>query len=178
MGIDGDELSYMDALSSVMSDFEITKDEARYLKEWAVDLGLSQEQQKTAHEQFLKMITDAANRDGFLSETELDLIAKAAAALDVAAPSRPVQDALVNHLEVGTRVCFTGEARDADGLEIPREVLEAKAVVKGLIPVSGVTKKACELLVAADKSSMSGKTRKAREFGIPVISVEEFLKII
>lgn len=178
MGIDGAQLSYMDALSSVMSDFEITKDEARDLKEWAVDLGLSQEQQRTAHEQFLPTIMDAANRDGFLSETELDLIAKAAAALDVTAPSRPVQKALVNHLEVGTRVCFTGEARDADGLEIPREVLEAKAVVKGLIPVSGVTKKACELLVAADKSSMSGKTRKARDFGIPVISVEEFLKLI
>jgi hypothetical protein len=31
---------------------------------------------------------------------------------------------------------------------------------------------------AADKSSMSGKTKKARDYGIQVISVAEFLDLI
>jgi ABC-type sugar transport system substrate-binding protein len=34
------------------------------------------------------------------------------------------------------------------------------------------------LVVAEDKSSSSGKAKKAREYGIPVISVKEFLDVI
>jgi DNA polymerase-3 subunit epsilon len=46
------------------------------------------------------------------------------------------------------------------------------------MPVSSVTKKTCDLLVAADKSSLSGKAKKARDYGIPVISVSEYLDSI
>jgi DNA polymerase-3 subunit epsilon len=41
-----------------------------------------------------------------------------------------------------------------------------------------VTKKKCDLVVAADKSSMSGKAKKARDYGISVISVQEFLALV
>ena len=51
------------------------------------------------------------------------------------------------------------------------------AVLKGLVPVTSVTKKTCTLLVTADLSSMSGKTQLARKYGIKVISAEEFLKL-
>jgi len=179
-GLQGASLSYMDALSSVMSDFEITSDEARHLKEWAGDLGLSTDQQQRVHQQFLELVVEAANRDGFLSETEMRLIAKAAATLGLEAPTITAlsQDPTVDYLKAGVMVCFTGEARDAVGIVITREFLEATATAKGLVAVSNVTKQACQLLVAADKSSMSGKTKTARGFGIPVISVEEFLELI
>jgi DNA polymerase-3 subunit epsilon len=161
-----------------MSDFEITSDEARHLKEWASDLGLTLGQQKEIHEAFLGMLVNAANRDGYLSGTELALISKAAVTLGVNAPSSSSVDIAIDYLPAGTCVCFTGDARDERGAEIPREVLEARAASAGLVAVSGVTKKSCQLLVAADKSSMSGKTKKARDYGIPVISVEEFLGLI
>jgi DNA polymerase-3 subunit epsilon len=45
----------------------------------------------------------------------------------------------------------------------------------GLHPVNDVTKKGCDVLVAADESSMSGKAKKAKDWGIPVISVEKFI---
>lgn len=84
----------------------------------------------------------------------------------------------VNTLQKGIRVCFTGSAYDTDGNPILREQLEEWAVQFELIPVSSVTKKSCDLLIVADKSSMSGKTKKARDFGINVISVSEFLQLI
>ena len=49
------------------------------------------------------------------------------------------------------------------------------AAQAGMQPVRSVTKKNCDLLVAADSSSQSGKARKARSYGIPVMSVDEFL---
>jgi DNA polymerase-3 subunit epsilon len=82
---------------------------------------------------------------------------------------------VLEYLQPAKRVCFTGQAIDLDGNEIPRETLESYAEKLGLIPTSGVTKKNCDLLVAQEKASMSGKTKKARDFGIPIISVEEFL---
>ena len=39
-----------------------------------------------------------------------------------------------------------------------------------------MTKMNCDLLVAADASSSSGKARKARDYGIPVLSVAEFVE--
>lgn len=37
------------------------------------------------------------------------------------------------------------------------------------------TKTGCDLLVAADPNSQSGKAAKARKFGIPIVSLEDFL---
>ena len=56
--------------------------------------------------------------------------------------------------------------------------MHERATVAGFVPVDSVTKKACDLVVAANKASMSGKAKKARDFGIPVISVEEFLAFL
>ena len=72
------------------------------------------------------------------------------------------------------RVCFTGSAI-VEGTPIPRDYLEKTAAQAGMQPVGSVTRKNCDLLVAADSSSRSGKTRKARDYGIPVMTVEEFL---
>lgn len=179
-GFEGAALSYMDALSSVMSDLEISTDEARHLKEWAADLGLSINQQVKVHQQFLDLVIDAAMRDGFLSETESRLITKTATTLGLATPTIVglSQELSIDHIKPGMKVCFTGEARDITGASIAREFLETTAATKGLLVVSSVSKQSCELLVAADKSSMSGKAKKARDYGIPVISVEEFLRFI
>jgi DNA polymerase-3 subunit epsilon len=76
------------------------------------------------------------------------------------------------------RICFTGKAKDKSGSEIDRSTLEKSAEDAGLIPVSSVTKKECDVVVAEDKSSSSGKAKKARDYGIPVISVKEFLDAI
>lgn len=179
-GLTGEMLSYVDALSSVLSDFELTKDESKNLKLWAAELGLSQNQINAAHAFFVGKIIEAANRDNYISDLEMELIDKIATILGVEKLVAIENSELnrVNTLQKGIRVCFTGSAFDTDGNPILREQLEEWAIQFELIPVASVTKKSCDLLIAADKSSMSGKTKKARDFGINVISVSEFLELI
>jgi len=176
----GPDLSYLDALSSVMSDFEITNDEMKYLDDWAQTLGISSSEQNDLHSTFFDQLLLAAERDNYVSETEKMLLEKAAKTLglsyQVATPTDQKNEVL--SLKTGMTVCFTGTAIGKNGEELSRETLESYATKKSLIPVSSVTKKTCDLLVAADKSSMSGKTKKARDYGIPVISVEEFLDLL
>lgn len=62
------------------------------------------------------------------------------------------------------------------GRAFGRDELEALAARQGLVPVSSVTKKACDLLVCADLATSSGKAKKARQYGIAMMSVEEFLR--
>ena len=176
----GPELSYLDALSSVMSDFEITADELKYLNDWAETLGLGSSKQEELHSSFFNQIVKSAERDNYISDTEKMLLQKAAKTLGLKykEPTAPDQKNEQFSVYPGMRVCFTGTAIGKNGEELKREILEAYATKKSLVPVSSVTKKTCDLLVAADKSSMSGKTKKARDYGIPVISVAEFLDLI
>jgi DNA polymerase-3 subunit epsilon len=176
----GPELSYLDALSSVMSDFEITADELKYLNDWAETLGIASGKQIEIHNAFFEQIVVAAERDNYISDTENMLLKKAANTLGLSYkdPTTTNQISEAFTLKPGMKVCFTGTAIGKNGEELVRETLESYATKNSLIPVSSVTKKTCDLLVAADKSSMSGKTKKARDYGIPVISVAEFLDLI
>lgn len=176
----GPDLSYLDALSSVMSDFAITTDELKYLNDWAETLGLGSSKQEELHSSFFNQIVKAAERDNYISDTEKMLLEKAAKTLGLTykAPAETDQKNDQFSLKPGMKVCFTGTAIGKNGEELTRETLEVYATKKSLIPVSNVTKKTCDLLVAADKSSMSGKTKKARDYGIQVISVAEFLDLI
>jgi hypothetical protein len=45
----------------------------------------------------------------------------------------------------------------------------------GFTVVSSVTKTNCDVVVAVDPSSSSGKAKKAREYGKPVIAAQQFL---
>jgi DNA polymerase III subunit epsilon len=72
-------------------------------------------------------------------------------------------------------VCFTGVVTYTDGVELTRESLARIAQTLNLRVVDSVTKKGCDLLVAADPSSLSGKTGKARQYGIPIVDARDFL---
>jgi len=68
-------------------------------------------------------------------------------------------------------VVFTGE------MSVPRPVWEKRAVAAGLVPRSGVTKKV-KLVVTADPDSLSGKARKAADYGIPIVTEEAFAAML
>jgi len=141
-------------------------------------LGISKEELTNLHQGYLDSFIQAALRDGVITIQERDMIEMVGKALklQVSIPDgpQPIQ-ANEDNLSVGKRVCFTGEASGFSGTAIDRGDLEALAAKVGLHPVRDVTKKGCDLLVAADTSSMSGKAKKAKEWGIPVISVEKFI---
>lgn len=75
----------------------------------------------------------------------------------------------------GARVCFTGTAIDDSGRVWARDELEALAVRSGLAPVASVTKSRCDVLIAAEAGTMSGKGRKAVDYGKPVFTARQFL---
>jgi DNA polymerase-3 subunit epsilon len=53
-------------------------------------------------------------------------------------------------------------------MSLPRAAIELELVARGFSPWPAVTKKVA-LVVAADPDSLSGKARKARDYGIPVV---------
>lgn len=63
------------------------------------------------------------------------------------------------------------------GKAFDRSALDHMTAIAGLVPVRSVTKKNCDLLVAADVVTDSGKARKARAYGIPLISVADFVNL-
>lgn len=93
--------------------------------------------------------------------------------------------ATIIHQQVSTllpalsqRVCFTGELlATLNGSPIRREIAEALASEAGLIVTSGVSKK-LDILVVADPNTQSGKAKKAREYGIRILSEPVFWQML
>jgi DNA polymerase-3 subunit epsilon len=171
-------VAYLLLLNMAMQDLVISKNEQSELDHWAIDLGVTSEERINLHQGYLDSFIQAALRDGVITIKERELIEMVGKALKlpVSIPDVPQSiQANEDNLSVGKRVCFTGEAAGFSGTAIHRTDLEALAAKVGLHPVGDVTKKGCDILVAADTSSMSGKAKKAKEYGIPVISVEKFI---
>lgn len=171
-------VAYLLILNMALQDFIVSKNEEAELKAWAENLGISDKERDDLHRGYLDSFIQAALRDGVITVREremIDLVGKALK-LKVEIPDTP-QPIKVNaeNLSVGKRICFTGEAVGLSGESISRSELEALASKVGLHPVKDVTKKGCDALVAADVSSMSGKAKKAKEWGIPVLSVDQFI---
>lgn len=93
---------------------------------------------------------------------------------DVVAAVNEANPAASDVLQPGARVCFTGTATSTSGRMYDRYQMERLARDAGLAPVANVTKTKCDLLVVAEVGTQSGKARKAREYGKPVISADEF----
>jgi DNA polymerase III subunit epsilon len=181
-GEHGATLAYLDMLDWALADLVITKQEDAELHALAADLGMSSDDVVRAHLRYVDELVAAALRDEVVTDEEYELLHRVAAALGVdpavidtnTAAWRPNSVGVA--LQAGMRVCFTGTATYPDGSELPRKKLNDIAAGLGLEPTSSVTKKNCDLLVASDTSSQSGKAGKARSYGIPLVDVRDFLK--
>ena len=75
-------------------------------------------------------------------------------------------------LQPGDRVVFTGEAPG-----MSRSELEYEARMRGLWVTSSVSRKT-KLVAAADPDSLSGKARRARSLGIPIVDYSTFIQMM
>lgn len=163
-------LCYLDTLDWVLDDLVITSAERSHLQVLALDLGLTPDRVQAAHEAYLEMMIRAATRDSVITAEEHDMVRLVAGLLGVGNVVIPEITELpqLSVIPAGATICFTG------AMSLSRDHLEAMAVRVGLRPLDNVTKR-LQVLVAADPTSQSGKAKKAREYGVPVISESDFL---
>ncbi|MEU4403644.1 exonuclease domain-containing protein [Streptosporangium sp. NPDC023963] len=169
--------SYLALLDRALLDQHISAAEADALVQLAVDLGLTRTDVERLHHDYLTALAHAALADGIVTTSErreLDLVATL-----LGLPGESVDRALTRatrehpsmpsrfKLATGDLVVFTGEM---DG---GRETWEALARQAGYVPHPNITKKV-RLLVAADPDTLSGKARKARAYGIPIVTPDAF----
>ena len=165
-------LSYLHALDWVLDDAVIDAFEREQLDHLARDLGLDPVDTTRIHSHYLRQLVVAAQRDGIITPAERDLMERVSSALGMDADFIPEVTSLDPPPAIvdGMRVCFTGDA-----MHWTREELAAAAALVGFQPVGTLTKRGCDLLVAADTDTQSGKADKARQWGIPVVSLSEFV---
>lgn len=177
----GAALVYLDMLDWALDDLILTAEEWAELSALASGLGMADEDVRRAHEYYMRELIAAAARDNRITDQEYRLLERVSEALrlDEGSLEEAVRlyrgtTALIQ-IDADMTVCFTGAATYSDGTELPRASLTQIAESLNLRVVEAVTKKGCDLLVAADPSSQSGKAGKARQYGIPIVDVRDFL---
>lgn len=163
---------YLDMLDWVLDDGVIDATEQLEIRRLARDLRISDKDRADAHRAYLNCIISAARRDGVISVAEHELIVRIATQLEVHDVAIPKQSFVspVNTIRQGTRICFSGGASGS------KDRLMAIAERAGFVPVLSVTKKGCDLLVAADVATSSSKAKSARKWGIPILSAQDFVE--
>jgi DNA polymerase III subunit epsilon len=181
---------YLAVLERALEDRAITEEEVGSLGEIAHELDMDVDEVRDAHRRFLQDLVQAAWADGVITEAERRDIDGVACLLgiDECEYVGMIDDVMKRGLTgvpglshctedmTGCMVCFTGASNTLiAGEPVSRSRLEEIAAQKGMIVKKGVTK-SLDFLVCADPESMSGKARKAREYGIRIMAQAAFLR--
>jgi DNA polymerase-3 subunit epsilon len=186
-----DAQEYLCLLDRVLEDRRVTIQESEMLLGLAASLGLSRSDATAAHRHYLRGLVDVALSDHVLTEFEMRDLAGVATLLSVPeteldqmiqaarkAPQRSGRTTSDSEEVSGLSVCFTGELMaQLKGSPVDREFAARIATERGMVVKSGVSRK-LDILVAADPDSNSGKAKKAREYGIRIISEAQFWKMV
>ncbi|GAA4129605.1 hypothetical protein GCM10022215_42360 [Nocardioides fonticola] len=173
--------SYLHVLEMALLDRYLSAHEEEALIATATELGLDRDRLDGIHRDYLLTLADVAWEDGVITRAEvadLEIVARllglgkddVALSLDAAKRARTSPITAGFQLEPGDHICLTGQ------MDHPRSSIEAILLERGLV-VGGLTKKT-RLLVAADPDSLSGKARKAREYGVPIVTESGLLGLV
>lgn len=186
------KLDYFRLLGRALEDGLLEEHESAYLRAFAEDHQQSPAQIRQLHVEFLTGMVVLAWSDGVLTDHELNDLKRVCRLLDlntheldtilaeVTAKTVDDQPQDVNAVEnlASMTVCFTGAIMSTvQGEVITRTYAKRLAEEAGLISKTSVSK-GLDLLVIADPDSMSGKAKKAREYGVRIIAEREFWGLI
>lgn len=130
-----------------------------------------------AAQEVLNSLTVNASSNGEISEYEKQRIHKYGGQFGLQVEIE-IKQASKIQLHSNMTVCLTGAPpSEEEFTHLMKPQLTKALLAKGLVEVGSVTKK-CDLVVAYNKESLSGKAKKARDVGIPVISSEEFVELL
>lgn len=170
---------YVAVLDRALLDRYLSAHEQSALVSLANELGLGRTMVSELHEQYFSSVVDTAWTDGVLTAEEFrdleaiaELLGISAAQLEAASQPREASSTVAPSvtpafLQPGDLIVLTGD------MSRPRSTIETELKAAGYLSHPAVTKKV-KLLVAADPDSLSGKARKARTYGIPVVG-EDYL---
>lgn len=184
-----EHIDYLALFDRALLDRQISVHEADALVALAEHLGISRQTVVALHSEFFDSLVRTAWADGELSEEELADVVAVADLLDIST-ERVIEatdatrwvglaETVEQHriaetafqLVTGDMIVLTG------AMSMPREQIEAILVGHGFVPWNAVTKKV-KLVVAADSDSLSGKARKARDYGITIVDEPGFWVLI
>jgi len=171
---DSDEQAeYIALVERCLLDRYLSEHEKDALVAHADRTGLGRATVARLHHDYLAALVRIAWSDGVITDAEREDLLAVARLLEV--PVEIVLDALAQPVEVqvqpaadafalspGDVIVLTGE------MQRPRPEWEQRLREHGFTPRPAVTK-ATRLVVAADPDSLSGKARKARDYGIPIV---------
>ncbi|TCC29014.1 exonuclease domain-containing protein [Kribbella speibonae] len=176
--------SYLVLLDTLLANRELTAADADQLVQVATELGMTRPQVDHLHRWYVSALATASWGTGEISpdqRSDLDQVAvmlgQRASDVDEAllrvsagryvVPDRPG----ARGYPPGSTLVFTGD------MVQPREVWWDRAVAAGFVPQEAV-RPDTTFVVAADVDSLSVKARAAREFGIPIISADDFRRML
>ncbi|MFJ2620046.1 exonuclease domain-containing protein [Glutamicibacter sp. NPDC087344] len=173
--------NYLAVLDRALLDRYLSTHEEQQLISLAGQLGLDRSGALELHKMYFQQLVRAAWTDGTVSPDEqLDLrtvadllgLGRDLVRHSLMLPARKADNELSKApgertIALGSLVVLTGE------MAKPRRQIEAALNAAGYVPHPAITKKV-SLLVAADPDTLSGKAKKARDYGIPVAS-EDYL---
>ena len=169
---------YLALLDRALLDRHLSASEQDALIDTAEALHLTFTDTMELHRAYLAALAVAAWQDGVVTTTERSDLLAVAELLGL-----PAQDADIAVDKAKTGACtaardqFSLTAGDVVALTGQmagrRQQWESRAAHRGLKVSDNVTR-TTRLLVAADPDSMSGKAKKARLYGIPIVTVEAF----
>jgi DNA polymerase-3 subunit epsilon len=170
--------SYLEVLESALLDHYLSRHEEEALVAIAAELGLSRHLLDEIHWEYLRSMATIALADGVVTDDEradllqvAELVGLTPNQVDAALAMAPVRRACAEFaFAPGDVLCLTGAMRR------PRSEWEAELIQRGFV-VGSLTRRT-RALVAADPDSVSGKAKKAREYGVPIINEEALTRLL
>jgi DNA polymerase-3 subunit epsilon len=184
-------LGYVSLLDKFLVDRYVSKEEAQALVDFATRWGISSRQIQEIHRDYTCRLATVALADGRITPAErrdLEMVASLLGTSDTldellsqgaSGVSQAQPRLFTAHMDVdscpflGKSICFTGESHcRLYGKLISRELATDIARSRGILVTQSVTK-SLDFLIASDPLTQSGKARRARQYGIPI--VDEFV---
>ncbi|GAB2968649.1 hypothetical protein LWP59_27235 [Amycolatopsis acidiphila] len=175
--------AYFAMLDDALLDRQISASEADALLEVAHELGMDKAQALATHHTYLRDLARAAWADGVATREERRDLETVAIALgldpgeveSVLAEERtsdaPTTSSAGLVLRPGDRIVLTGD------MKLARAEIVGRATAAGL-RVTGTPSSKTRVVAAADPDSLSGKAKKARQLGVPIVGEDFFLRAL
>lgn len=182
-------VDYLALLDRCLLDRRLSEHEVEALIDLAEDLGIDRGSVESLHLQYFAELARVAWTDGILATDEMADLVEVGSLLDLptdtitSAFERPRDEVKINpsgekgdsprhfSLAPGDLIALTGE------MSHPRAEWEERLESLGFVPWNAVTKKV-KVLAAADPDSLSGKARKARDYGIPIVDEAGLMRLL